>query len=136
MFNYKHLPKDLLPVIKQKFQPYVSLLPKWCNEVVIIYNPEGDGDTLLTCVPDFKYRNAVIQIHPNFFYIEPRHAIIHEIIHIYVAEYSNRVEDILNEILPEQVRELILKDISSREEGFVEDLSNKFYELFKTNSKK
>lgn len=104
------------------------LIPNWCNEVRIFWNPNGydDGNASAYIDTSYAYRFAAIFICPPFLSeeLDDREIRIkHELCHIVSTPVVSYVRDVANIVAPEEpMNQLVVRESSEKVESMTEDL--------------
>lgn len=119
-----HVSGPLREIIEGRVQKVIHLAPGWVNRIVIEYTGEAHPEFEVSCFPNYEYRWLAIKIYPAFLenvYWED--SLIHELQHAIIRPYISKVETLLENFVPEEMRGYIITEIDKAEESVVQDLA-------------
>src|SRR5690606_21892795 len=106
------IPEALLPIITERVESVKTLFPGWCNRVSINYEHDNTENFVLACSSVYEYRFADILVYDAFFSdISWKESLFHEIMHMVLAPFSSKVQDVLEVFsVDERIVEYLNKD--------------------------
>ncbi len=129
-FSYlQDWPEEVLPVVRKALSDCVWLVPAWCHDVCVTWNPMVN-DRAADMESEFQYRRARLRICAQFLdqtEEERLNVLRHELIHISTSPMVDYAVEAFKKLLDgdeEKPLFKILRDgLSERHEGCVEDLT-------------
>lgn len=126
---------DIPPSIKRELvkalKPYEWLVPDWCQEVFVAWNPHGGNEsTVITSSSMYEYRRVALTFYPLFLSEEGNRAehVIHDLLHAFVSVVSDFAYDTIDRLVPPEeapkFREALLEELRQRNESCVQDLAH------------
>lgn len=120
------VPDEVKSSCKELLISNESLIPNWCNEVRIFWNPQGYEDAAAYIDTSYAYRYAAIFICPPFLNEEPEDRelrIKHELCHIVSSPLVSYVNDIAKILgVEESIEQIVKRESSEKVESMTEDL--------------
>jgi hypothetical protein len=127
------LPVEVLSIIQPLLKKWKWLIPTWCQELWIVWTPEGiNGQSFAGAnQARYDYRDATIHFHPDLLDEasgDQEYTIVHELLHTFgtplvdwvIAQFANLV----SETLAPQYHKTLMVDLMERHESATTDLSN------------
>jgi hypothetical protein len=134
-----NIPKEVLPLIKEKLAPFEDFLPGWVTELRVYWDlkPTVSG----TSTGDLAYRNGYITFYPPFLDEKPDEQLntaLHEVIHIIISPLVNFYQQLFNCIpdVDEKIKNFIDQEFDEKLEGITVDLTTVLLQLTNKNQEK
>lgn len=131
-FTYEAgIPATVKRELVKALKPYEWLVPAWCQEVFVSWNPVGGNDgTVITSSSMYEYRRVALTFYPLFLSEEGNRAehVIHDLLHAFVSVVSDFAYDTIDRLVPPEeapkFREALLEELRQRNESCVQDLAH------------
>ena len=131
-------PDEMLGAVETLLTRLAWLVPPWCREVTVLYEPTALENSPANCSIDFLHRLATLRFGPNFICsdaLERQTLVVHELLHISTMVLVCNVEGAIRQQFEEgHFRSKLLSEIEEREEWVIADLSRAIAEQFAETS--
>lgn len=127
------IPPAVVPVLRQSLEPWVWIIPVWCERVFVGYSVESSGDNeSAACHVEYPYRWARLTFYPCFLKQDnPELDGLHELVHIPVAVLSTWMKERIKTLVKEEdapiFRKTLLDELTERTEAATQDLTSRIY---------
>jgi hypothetical protein len=122
---HKTIPTALLPIVRERFEPFLPFFPGWCNELTIMHESANPNNLELQCSSEVPYRSVVITIYDPFFdnTVNWQYSLWHELVHAVTAPYARQSWIILDTFVEEgETKDLLRIQLRDAEEALASDL--------------
>lgn len=134
---HESIPSAIRPLIQERFDPFLHLLPGWCSSFIVAYSFENPHGSILSCTSEYHYRFVQIVIYDQFLN-DPdwENSICHEISHALIAPFSSQVSKLMGLLNSEDPTTALIKsNLTDAEEAFAQDLSEYVIKLLDKSDK-
>lgn len=135
------IPKEMLPVLQEKFEKYSYLVPGWVQEVRVFWQPSVQRDEIISgqTSASFPYRWAQIEICAAFLSetdSDRDDTIVHELTHILLWPLSNFYDNVFGyfDDVPEKVKYFMKSQLTERVESATVDVTTAILKVTKGDS--
>ena len=125
------IPSTVKRELVKELKPFEWLVPGWCQEVGVTWNPQGPPDgTIITCASMYEYRKVQLTFYPLFLSEigDRREHVIHDLLHAFVSVLCDFAFDTIDRLVPHEeapkFREALLEELRVRNESCVQDLAH------------
>lgn len=116
---YAETPAVVLPELQRFLDPLNHLVPDWCSHVWVAWSSgdTGNASTVADMTAHYDYRWARMNVYASWLEQTEefkREALIHELMHLFVAPLSGYARDTLKLLCPENEAEKFSKSIAEQ----------------------
>lgn len=127
----KDIPASVLTEIQKSLEPWVWVVPTWCERVFVGWNDEAHAENFSAHTNvEYPYRWARITFYPSFLrQNDMAKDALHELIHIPLYVMSGWMKETIRTLVAEndalKFRKVLLDELTERVEAATEDLASR-----------
>lgn len=128
---FGQIPAEAAKALEAYFPLIDALAPQWCSRVWVMWSSECETESCKACtVTRYEYRYGSVTLHGKWLdddEVTRREAIIHEVMHLYVAPLSGFTRYVIHSFTENEsdkrLRDVSVEQCREYQESVVQDLA-------------